>query len=215
MTTGPSASLPQVIVTPSTPLPPSPDLGWRSSSTSPPLDQVRPRAIFNEEFADCHLLSPGPALIHRSPPKKRSAAISILFLLLAVVLVASSALCTSNTVLSHPSFDQLGRLGRAIDLRLRLAIDLRRHHTLSSKLQSFFRRNHPIQAIQAIDAASAITSASTSESHTAVDHPSQAATVTSAGPALSHHAWNEYLKQRERITGQAGPTALMEVWDFH
>lgn len=38
---------------------------------------------------------------------------------------------------------------------------------------------------------------------------------TTTGPALTNDAWRSYLKRKDQVTGQAGPTAHFEAWDFH
>ena len=35
------------------------------------------------------------------------------------------------------------------------------------------------------------------------------------GPAMSTGAWEAYLRSRETVTGQAGPTTTLDAWDFH
>lgn len=32
---------------------------------------------------------------------------------------------------------------------------------------------------------------------------------------MTNNAWRSYLKRKEQVTGQAGPTAHLEAWDFH
>jgi hypothetical protein len=38
---------------------------------------------------------------------------------------------------------------------------------------------------------------------------------TTTGPVLTNDAWRSYLKRKAQVTGQAGPTAHLEAWDFH
>lgn len=38
---------------------------------------------------------------------------------------------------------------------------------------------------------------------------------TDSGLVMTHTAWRSYLRRKEQVTGQAGPTAHLGVWDFH
>ena len=48
-----------------------------------------------------------------------------------------------------------------------------------------------------------------------IEHHTTTTTTTTTGPVLTKDAWRSYLKRKELVTGQAGPTAHFEAWDFH
>jgi len=206
MSARPSTPVPQVIVTPSTPMPPSPGPRLRSPAEGQHLMYTRSHSICEEAIPNEDLLSPPRRTLNHPPPKRRSAAVSILFLFLAAGLVLSSAFCASPS--APPHFDRLDQLSQAVDLRVRLALDLRQRRPVATKIRSLFWTNGPASALPRITG----------------DEPTKAgggegldnfwkSEVETAGPVLSTEAWEAYLKRREAITGTV--VHGLEAWDFH
>ena len=203
----PALALPKVIITPSTPLPLTAGSQTRLTRKT---RCSRQRPLFEAFESEDDHLSP----IHRpvqERPKKLSIAISLVFLLVATLLVSTTLISISHPleIILPSKVDRLGNLGRALQLRLRLAFDVRQQQSSASNGRRSTLRNIP-DSMMAQSAVSAITDR--------LDRPTSRKVDTAdkrAGPAMSNIAWEAYLQSRETVTGQAGPTTTLDAWDFH
>ncbi len=94
-----------------------------------------------------------------------------------------------------------------MELRLRLALDLRKQQLVSStKLHTPIERDGSDSQVAQSAVPEDVVPPTEENGRTGGRWES---------PTLSEEAWKAYLRRRETVTGLAGPMTTLDVWDFH
>lgn len=205
--------IPKLVITPSTPqTDPSPvptlnsirRLTLSVTTGRTLLDQIESSRPRGRKETQTHYLSPtSPTsrpqahLLRRAgehPRRGRGTAATLVFIAIAFLLVVTSALLSPETIAGLVPGKGRGWMVNVND-----------------RVGAWETSQGTAEQVDNI-ATSLETSAE--DSHT--EHASEDAHAhTTTGPVMSNDAWKSYLRRRDQVTGQAGPTAHIEAWDFH
>lgn len=233
--------IPRLIITPSTPTddPPIPKMGrgrrptlFRSQSLLDQIDTVpipvhnltttttrRSKSRTEKEGKYHHHLTPLLAVqasTNRQTRPGRGTAASLVLVLLALVLVISSALLSPETITSLLHSETEWMASDRVEMWTPVAqtpiVDHAAHQSGHYEEEDETSDSHSTSTSTAIGSEEPLSRDPRLE-HT--DTNLEIEHHTASGPVLTNDAWRSYLRRKEQVTGQAGPTAHLEAWDFH
>ena len=207
--------LPKVIITPSTPSF-SPNPGKVDSTPSPRSRKPSlQRTLFEIVDPDPQHLSPSvPSQqsqlqllqlqrAQRDRPRKHTTVSFVLLVCITLLISLTSMAVSSNDVMAQPSMERLSKLSQAMNVRLRLALDIRQHQSLSTTIQRLVKKNEDTQLRESLRS-------QVEESEERIEE-----NENRSGYAMSSDGWRAYLRSRESVSGWAGPITTLDAWDFH
>jgi len=200
---------PKVIITPSTPLPSSPQTQNRSPPQCRKARFDRHRSVFEGLERDNRHHSPTHRAF-RERPRSHSVVVSFVFLLLATLLVSSSLISIAPcNLLTAPDLDRMfPSVSRAMQVRMRLALDVRHRQSISTTLQNLMQRDDRSPS-------STQSTFSVAAGDSATFHQSDDSEGIRIGIFKSDDAWKANLRKSEMVLGLLESESTIEAWDFH